>query len=246
MLNKSEAKYIQSLSQKKFRLQAGCYVIEGPKLVGEALEAENLPIEKIYATRDWISSQPSGMRNLTITEVSETELERISQLKTPHQVLAVLNLPQQDILPTEGSLTLVLDGVQDPGNLGTIIRMADWFGLRQIVCSQDTADAWASKVVQASMGSIFRVSVHYTKLSTWLAAQELPVYGAALQGRPLGSFEPVREGILIIGNESKGIRENLLPLLSERITIERFGQAESLNAAVATAIVLYRLTGAAT
>lgn len=237
MLSKKVVKDIQSLGLKKYREETGLFVAEGPKIVGELLRIIPAQIEAVYATTSW-KTLNSEVKN-TI-EVSEAELEKISQLKAPNQVVAVVK--QFPVLPIDASLfTLYLDTLQDPGNFGTIVRIADWFGVKQIVCSAGCADLYNPKVVQATMASIARVNVFYDEKEDWLKQQEVPIYAAALNAKTLSSFAKIERGILIIGNESKGIRNEFLDLASERITIPRRGEAESLNAAVATGILLSHL-----
>ncbi|THU38071.1 RNA methyltransferase [Niastella caeni] len=242
MLIKSQVKYIQSLSHKKLRDSEGVFVAEGPKLINELLSAR-LPLQQLYAVKEWIDGQDKNIAT-TVTEVSASELERISLLQTPNQVLGIFKKPAFTASkPERNTLSLMLDTIQDPGNMGTIIRCADWFGISQVFCSADCADAYNPKVVQASMGSIARVQVQYGSLTGWLKqAPGLPTYAAVLNGTDLRSLPPVKEGIIIIGNESKGISEDLLALSSNRITIPRLGKAESLNAAVATGIILSHIT----
>jgi TrmH family RNA methyltransferase len=238
MLIKSQVKYIQSLSHKKLRDSEEVFVAEGPKLINELLSA-NLPVQQLYAVKEWIDGQQQPIA-AAVTEVSQSELERISLLQTPNLVLGIFKKPAFAALsPERNTLSLMLDTIQDPGNMGTIIRCADWFGISQIFCSTDCADAYNPKVVQASMGSIARVRITYGNLAKWVTdAPGLPTYAAVLKGTDLRSLQPVKEGILIIGNESKGISDALLALCSNKITIPRHGQAESLNAAVATGIIL--------
>ncbi|MEE6185867.1 TrmH family RNA methyltransferase [Niabella digestorum] len=244
MLTKSEAKYIQTLSQKKQRDAESLFVVEGPKIVSEAFAAQNIRIRKIYATEEWLLQNKTAISGREFQLVTDIELKKISQLTTPNQVLALIEKPfHQKFEFKKDHLALVLDGIQDPGNMGTIIRTADWFGIRQIICSTDCADAYGSKVVQATMGSIFRIELLYTDLAAWLQQPSgVKIYGASLNGKPLQTFETLHQGLLVIGNESRGIRENVLPLLHEKITIPKIGAAESLNAAVATGIILSHLT----
>ncbi|MFV0605981.1 MAG: TrmH family RNA methyltransferase [Niabella sp.] len=239
MISKAEVKYIQSLYQKKFRQQENLFIAEGPKIIEEALNNPVARIKKIFATQDWIDVKDNQSHQINVTAVSDADLKRISQLKTPNQVLALVEIPKNTMVLNKKVLSLVLDGIQDPGNMGTIIRIADWFGITQIICSDDCADVYNHKVVQASMGSIFRAEIFYTDLSAWIPLQkESIIYGAMLEGIPLKSYGCISNGLLVIGNESKGIRAPIVPYLSQKITIERFGQAESLNAAVATGIIL--------
>lgn len=238
MLIKSQVKYIQSLSHKKLRDSEGVFVAEGPKLINELLSAR-LPLQQLYAVKEWIAERGKSL-NAEVTEISQSELERISLLQTPNQVLGIFKKPDYSAnTPLRNNISLMLDTVQDPGNLGTIIRCADWFGIKQIFCSTDCADAWNPKVVQATMGSIARVQVAYGALTQWLDKEPgLPTYAAVLDGTDLRKLSPVKEGIIIIGNESKGISDAILARCSNRITIPRYGEAESLNAAVATGIIL--------
>lgn len=238
MLIKSQVKYIQSLSHKKLRDSEGVFVAEGPKLINELLSAR-LPLQELFAVKEWIEGQAQPLPT-TVTEISQGELERISQLQTPNQVLGIFKKPDFSAnKPLRNTVSLMLDTIQDPGNLGTIIRCADWFGISQVYCSVDCADAWNIKVVQATMGSIARVQVAYGSLEQWLEqVPGLPTYAAVLEGTDLRKQPPIKEGIIIIGNESKGISDAILARCSNRITIPRHGQAESLNAAVATGIIL--------
>jgi RNA methyltransferase, TrmH family len=240
MLSKVRIKYIQSLGQKKDRDAEDVFIAEGPKIVEEFLSSANVEIQHLYATGRWIEKNRKRIESVELTEVEPSELERISQLKTPNEVLAVVSkfkLPAT--IDLKSRVTLALDTIQDPGNMGTIIRIADWFGVKNIICSNDCADSYSSKVVQSTMGSIARVNIIYTELESWLKKDtDVKKYAAALSGRPLRSFGKIEEGILIVGNESKGIHENILAMADEKITIQRIGKAESLNAAVSTGIIL--------
>lgn len=199
--------------------------------------------QQLFGLKEWIERQAPGIQK-SVTEISESELERISLLQTPNQVLGIFKKPVFAAnRPLRNTLSLMLDTIQDPGNLGTIIRCADWFGISQIICSTDCADAFNPKVVQSSMGSIARVQVLYEPLPEFLAKQPgIPTYAAVLDGTSLRDLPPVKEGIIIIGNESKGISDGVLSLSRHRITIPRKGSAESLNAAVATGIILSHIT----
>ena len=239
MLSKNELKYIQSLCQKKQRQEERLFLVEGAKLVEELLQT-GLNVRKIYALPVWAEKH----RHLPqLTTITEEELEKISNLQTPNQVLAVVEQPvlaAEPILPHQ--LTLVLDTIQDPGNLGTIIRIADWFGIYQIVASMDTVELYNPKVIQSTMGSYARVKVWYRPLADFLSTVRLPIYGALLNGQNMYEVAPLKEGILLIGNESKGIHPDLFPFVSHPITIPRIGGAESLNAAVAAGIIVSHLT----
>ncbi|HVF97819.1 MAG TPA: RNA methyltransferase [Flavisolibacter sp.] len=234
MLSKKVLKDIQSLALKKRREETSLFVAEGPKIVAELLQVAPHLVEAIYATESWILTNAT---NLDVTEISEVELEKISQLKTPNQVLAIVRQFEISV-PAAAEFTLYLDVIQDPGNFGTIIRIADWFGIKQVVCSRGCADLYNSKVVQSTMASIARVAVFYDDDETWLRVQNEVIYAAALDGKPLPVFPKTEKGILIIGNESAGIRKEFLTLASQKVTIPRRGEAESLNAAVATGIIL--------
>jgi len=239
MLSKNELKYIQSLCQKKQRQQERLFIVEGTKLVEELLPAQ-YRVRRIYALPVW-AEKHGTLNNLTI--ITEEELEKISNLQSPNQVLAVVEQPDLGGKPVlENQITLVLDNIQDPGNLGTIIRIADWFGIHQIVASMDTAELYNPKVIQSTMGSFARVQVWYQSLPQLLQTVTVPVYGALLNGKDMYQEAPLKEGILVIGNESKGICEELLPFISHPIAIPRIGGAESLNAAVATGIIVSHLT----
>ena len=237
MLSKNVIKYIQTLGLKKNRDQTGLFVAEGPKVVMELIEAVPQKIQKLYAVESWAKKLTKPW---PLEIVTEEELARISFLKTANTVLAVVN--QFDVAPpTPGIRALYLDTLQDPGNLGTILRIADWFGIKQVVCSAGCAELYNSKVVQASMASIARVKVWYDEQENWLAQQTIPIYAATLQGEALHTSPKMKNGILLIGNESKGIRQEFIAMATHKITIEKRGEAESLNAAVATGIILSHL-----
>jgi TrmH family RNA methyltransferase len=235
VISKNDVKYIQSLYQKKNRDSEGLFIAEGPKLVNELLQA-GFVVKKIYAHAEW--AEVNGhLGNVTI--VLPEQLEKLSALQTPNQVLAVA---EKNTMPGEpqlkGAFSLVLDGIQDPGNMGTILRIADWFGITQVIASTDTADVYNPKVVQATMGSITRVNVWYKQLQPWLQTAGVPVYAALLDGLDVCTVGKVSEGVLIIGNEGRGIRPDILPFIQKPVTIKGRGGAESLNAAVATGIIL--------
>jgi RNA methyltransferase, TrmH family len=243
MLSKSIIKYIQSLQHKKFRTVEKLFVAEGPKLVGELLQGKKFRCRNVYAVASW---KPEFVLpdNCLVERIADFELEKISSLSTPNQVLALFEIPEQTpVTDLNKKFTLVLDDVQDPGNLGTIIRIADWFGVEHIICSLQTADQYNAKVVQSTMASLQNVQLFYTDLPTWLAGtSDVPIYAASLGGEPLQQFSNAGEGIIIIGNESKGISPELLKMATTKINIGRIGQAESLNAAVATGIIMYEFT----
>jgi RNA methyltransferase, TrmH family len=245
MLSKTLAKYIQSLHHKKHRDAENAFIAEGEKLVPELLQQKNSRCKMVLATATWIEQNNQLLQQWHSGEVvtlQDFEPQKISALSTAPQVLAVFHQYAIQPVHTAGKITLVLDDIQDPGNLGTIIRTADWFGVRNIVCSPHTADRYNPKVVQGTMGSIARVNVLYTPLPEWLKQQQVPVYATALQGRDIRKIGVLSEGIVIIGNESKGVSPVLLEMANEKITIPKLGHAESLNAAVAAGVLLYELT----
>jgi len=243
MLSKSQVKYIQSLGHKKSRDEERMFIAEGPKIVEDFLWNGSVGIKQIYAVKNWLDGNNKNTGDIDLIEITEQELERLSLLKTPNQVLALVEkfeLPNENDL--KNKLSIVLDTIQDPGNLGTIIRIADWFGVKDIICSNDCADMYNSKVVQATMGSIARVNVFYKELLPWLKEQDsIKIYATALNGNAINDFGKIREGIIVIGNESKGINDSILEIADEKISIPRIGDAESLNAAVATGIILSHL-----
>ena len=235
MISKNQLKYIRQLEQKKYRRREGVFVAEGTKVVGDLLQRYRP--EAVFATADW--QAPAG---ITPQLVTDDELRRISFLQHPQQVLALFPLPvncQPSTVNTE--LSLALDGVQDPGNLGTIIRIADWFGISTIICSEDTVDAWNPKVVQATMGSIARVNIIYLNLPDFLDTlpADFPVYGTFLDGDNIYTQELTPNGLIIMGNEGNGISKAVRSKVNRRLLIPDFHQgptADSLNVAIATAI----------
>ena len=239
MLVKSQVKYIQSLSQKKLRDEDGVFVAEGPKIINELLNAGNVQPVELFAVKEWLDEKPAGI-TAAITEVTVPELERLSFLQTPHQVIGVFKKPTfPPGIGIRNKISLMLDTIQDPGNMGTLVRCADWFGIGLVIGNTSCADIFNPKVVQATMGSISRVQVVYTDLEQFLQQYpEVPVYGATLEGKPVNGLTLPAEGIILIGNESKGISAPLLEKCTHRITIPRRGKAESLNAAVAAGIIL--------
>ena len=238
MLSRSEVKYIQSLCQKKQRAQEGLFLAEGPKLARELLNSD-YQVEKLYATEEWLAENKVDVEATVVTEI---ELGKMSTLQTPNEVLLMCRQKTDLGEPVfKNKVSIVLDGLQDPGNLGTIIRIADWFGISQIIASEDTVEFYNPKVIQSTMGSFIRVKCWYRNLTEILSSINMPIYGALLKGQSINQISPLKEGILLIGNESKGIRETTLPFITKAVTIPRIGQAESLNAAVATGILLSHL-----
>ncbi len=246
MISKAKTKYIHALQLKKNRTAERKFVAEGPKVVGDLIGTASPTL--VVATETWLADHGQALdSNTEVCEVTEEELKKVSFQQHPQQVLAVFpmydaqdgNLTQ----PESNELALALDGVQDPGNLGTIIRIADWFGITKIYCSRETADAYNPKVVQATMGSIARVRLVYTDLVPMLRSVEgkMPVYGTLLDGEDLYDKPLTQGGIIVMGNEGNGISPEVRPLVTERLLIPSFPPnrptAESLNVAIATAVV---------
>lgn len=242
MASRSTIRFLRSLQQKKFRQEEQAFLVEGPKLVDELLRSD-FNIELIAATDAW--SAPSSLdQSIPIEWVSEKEMEQVSGMQTPNKVLAVATLPvyPHEVSTQQSGLSLLIDQLQDPGNLGTIIRIADWFGINRIICSPDTVDAFNPKVVQASMGSVFRMKVHYQSLTDTLirnaSGAKRPVYAALLSGNDIYSAELSDEAMIIMGNESRGVSPLLQPFITAAIRIPAAAAAgaESLNVSVATGI----------
>lgn len=241
MLSKTIVKYIQSLAFKKVRDEDNVFVAEGPKVVAELLSSKKNVCKNIYAAKKWINENENILKNISAEEVSEIDLQKISLLKTPNNVLGLFYKKDEKFLKIKNTITIMLDDIKDPGNMGTIIRTADWFGIKNIICSNDCVDCYNPKVVQSTMGSLARVNIIYSDLESFIKKNsDGKVYAAALQGKNIFSLDKIKEGIILIGNESKGISQSLL-MLSEIITIPKNGNAESLNAAVACGIVLSHL-----
>lgn len=244
MLSKNTINFIRSLKDKKTRQQEMLFTAEGTKSVLELCHASKISVKGVFATKDWLEEHAFEIsRNIELTEVSNKELDQISSLKTHQNVLMLAKIPSSNIDNTnfDDGLNLVIDTVQDPGNLGTIIRIADWYGIKNIVCSLACADAYNSKTIQASMASIARVNVLYTDLNDFLSKHQLPVYGAVMDGQNLKEVKLQKSAFLLIGNEGKGISPELKKYISHAITIAKVGEAESLNAAIATAIICDRM-----
>ena len=234
MITKNQIKYIRGLAQKKNRIKEESFVVEGEKSVAELLKS-SFQIIDLFATKQWIAKNNYAKAN----EVSVAELTRISNLKSANNILAVVKIPEEKQERSEGVI-LVLDDVNDPGNLGTIIRMCDWFGVQQIICSKNTVDIYNPKVVQSTMGSLFRVGVRYTDLSTYLAKVSTPVYGAFMLGENIKGIRGKKNAHLVMGNEANGISVEVEEYISKKVSIKNIGNnAESLNVAVATSILLH-------
>ncbi len=233
LVSKSQIKLITSLQQKKYRNNLGLFVAEGPKVINELLNS-NIKLHSLFSTKEHLFK----VEKLWV--ISENDLEKISFLKNANNSVAIFEIPKLKEI-TNKTLTIVLDAIRDPGNLGTIIRLCDWFGVQQLVCSLDTVDCYNPKVIQATMGSIARVNIVYAELSEFLNKSKLPVYGACMEGASIYNEELPENAIVVLGNEANGISEKIEAILTNKITIPQFGkqkETESLNVATASAIIL--------
>jgi TrmH family RNA methyltransferase len=231
VISKNQIKNITRLKQKKYRQQEGLFIAEGRKVIKEFLNS-TFKLVDLFTTETFDVDQE--------VIISENELKKISCLTTPNKALAVFKIPEDLNLQSDG-LILALDSVRDPGNLGTIIRLCDWFGVDQLVCSQETVDCYNPKVVQATMGSLTRVAIHYVDLEDYLQKADLPVFGAFMEGKDVYKSKMPKAGILILGNEANGISKAIEACVTDKISIPRFGAlqaTESLNVATAGAILL--------
>lgn len=250
MISKAKLKYVRSLAQKKHRLQEQVFVAEGPKIVNDIME--DIRPRMIIATSEWLKNNTYKFDSATdIIEVTDEELTKVSFLQHPQMVFAVFPLPEKEnetqlqeraFGMIERQLCLALDGIQDPGNLGTIIRIADWFGIEHIFCSHETVDAYSPKVIQATMGSINRVKIHYVNLSTLLAQlpSQYPVYETLLEGKNIYQQPLSEHGLIIMGNEGNGISQEIRSKINRKLFIPNFPEGrkttDSLNVAIATAV----------
>jgi len=235
MVSKNQIKLISSLHQKKQRIAHQLFIAEGIKGVQELLDA-SFELEHLYTTQNDFETVSNSLKTL----VSEADLKKISALATPNTCLALFKMPKEKQITTSG-LIVALDAVRDPGNLGTILRLCDWFGIHQLICSKETVDIYNPKVVQATMGSIARVNVSYVDLNDFIRTTSLPVFGTFMNGNNIYKASLPQEGVIVMGNEANGISTELDEIIKNRLTIPRFGtiqKTESLNVATATAIVL--------
>lgn len=235
MVSKNQLKLITSLQQKKYRRQHKLFIAEGIKVVQELLNS-NIRLYHLFTTENVFENAPADKTTL----ITNAELQKISTLTTPNTCLALFEIPEDKPVPDSG-LILALDDIRDPGNLGTLIRLCDWFGIENMICSQECADVYNPKVVQATMGSLSRVNIIYTDLEVYLAHTKLPVYGTFMEGENIYTQPLQHEGIIIMGNEANGISQAVENRVTQKISIPRFGslqKTESLNVATAAAIVL--------
>jgi len=245
MLSKAQNKYIRSLRQQKFRQEYSCFIAEGEKIAREWLESD-ARIQIIVAIEDWITGADSLLQKhpeASICSVAEHELEALSGLQTPNKVLLAVHMPEKADEKQIDEWCIALDNIQDPGNMGTIIRIADWFGIKYIVCSEGTVDVYNPKVVQAAMGSHLRVNIIETKLEEFLNEVKMPVLVSAPEGEDIFKMPKQAKGVLVIGNESKGVSAGVAGVAGHIISIPRRGGAESLNAAVSAGILCAVLIG---
>lgn len=234
MLSKNQIKLIKSLSLKKNRQQNGLFIVEGVKGISEFLKS-NFVLKNLFTTKPVFEANKDF-----VFEITEAELKKITSLKNPNTALAIFEIPEQ-IVSQEDGLIVVLDDVRDPGNLGTIIRLCDWYGVKKIVCSFNTVDCYNAKVVQATMGSLTRVNIQYLDLNTYLESAKVSIFGTLLEGENIYTADLPQQGIIVLGNEANGISENIKAKVKRKVTIPQFGSikaTESLNVANATAIVL--------
>lgn len=239
MLSKTQSKYIRSLALLKFRKENQCFIAEGEKIALEWLHAKG-KIRMILATAEWLETQQQQIKahpEAQVIAVTEAELKSVSGLQTPNKVLLVVEQPPAPDPATINDWCIALDGIRDPGNMGTILRIADWFGISHVVCSPDCTDPYSPKVVQAAMGAQLRVNICDIPLADFISNSPLPAIAATLGGQDVYAVKPLDKGILIIGNEAKGISEEVLQAAQYKVTIPRRGGAESLNAGVSAGIL---------
>ena len=234
-LSKNTLKLITSLSQKKYRSKHGLFIAEGVKVVNELLNS-SFTVKELYTTDTTLFID----ENFPITEISDIELKKISNLKNPNKVLGLFKIPTS-VNNSSNNFTLALDDINDPGNLGTIIRLCDWFGITELVCSKNTVDCYNPKVVQSTMGSLTRVNIRYTELTEYLSNNTLPIFTADMDGENVYKTQLPENAVLVMGNEANGISDAVESIVKNKLSIPRFGklqETESLNVATATAILL--------
>ena len=236
MISKATIKFIKSLQIKKYRKHEQCFTVEGAKSVLELLASDFEPV-MVLGTKEFLNHLPSGFSG-NVQEATPQELEMAGEFQSNESALAVARMKEnKPFMVTENEFALAVDDIRDPGNLGTIIRTADWYGIKKIIASQETADFYNSKVITATMGSFTRTEIFYTNLDEYLAGFQGNVMGAFLNGHNVHQFAFGNGGILVIGNEARGISQAIEARVTHKITIPRYGQAESLNASIATAII---------
>lgn len=240
MITKNQIKLIRSLREKKNRVETGLFIVEGEKSVLELLNSDFI-IDFLLVTKEFFTKNKTALEKkvINVEIIEQTELEKLGSFETNDSALAVVK-QKENIEPEfeDNGLTLVLDEIKDPGNLGTIIRISDWYGIRNIIASQETVDFYNPKVIAASKGSFLRINMFYTDLKSYLAKQKTQIFGTFLDGKNIYEMKLPKNGIIVMGNESNGISKEMKKFVTEKITIPAYGKAESLNVAIATAIVL--------
>ena len=243
MITKNQIKYINSLQQKKFRVENQSFIVEGAKSVLELLKSDFI-IEMLFVTEAFFEEHQNFLANLPIqVEITtQTDLEKAGSFSSNNAALAVVKTKEnEELLVKDNEFALILDDIRDPGNLGTIIRVADWYGIHKLICSDSTVDFYNPKVISATMGSFTRTNLYYTDLEEFIKNQSVNIYGTLLNGNNIHETKFSNSGYIVIGNEANGISESIEKLITHKITIPRFGEAESLNAGIATAVVLDNL-----
>ena len=243
MLSKFQVKFVKSLHQKKARNSTHQFIVEGEKNINELLNSE-LTVNFIFALPEWLHNNRAKIKKpIEIIEVNEKELLQISTQVTPNKALAVVEMPKYTLSHFDTDTVIGIENIQDPGNLGTIIRIADWYGIKNIVCSEETVDVYNPKVVNSTMGSFCRVKVHYTDLKSYIRLSQKLVYGMVLDGFSIYATLFDANSMILVGNESQGLSDAIMSSVTHPITIPRIGQAESLNVSVATAIACDNFLG---
>ncbi len=240
MITRNQIKYINSLQQKKFRLEHQSFVVEGAKSVVELLKSD-FEIELLFVTKLFFEENESLLKNLLVQPelVYANELEKVGSFTSNNAALGVVKTKENvELLVKDKEFALILDDIRDPGNLGTIIRIADWYGITKIICSTSTVDIYNPKVINSTMGSFTRISLYYTDLEMFIKNKKVNIYGTLLDGENIHQTKFAESGYIVIGNEANGISEEITKLITHKITIPKFGGAESLNAGIATAVVL--------
>ncbi len=243
MITKNQIKYINSLQQKKFRSEHQSFIVEGAKSVLELLKSD-FELELLFVTQEFFNNYEEILQKLPIQVelVNQQELEKVGSYSSNNAALAVAKTKEnEELLVGENEYALILDDIRDPGNLGTIIRVGDWYGIHKIICSHSTVDFYNPKVIAATMGSFTRTKLYYTDLEEFINKQSTPIYGTLLNGNNIHQTKFAKSGYIVIGNEANGISDGIEKLVTDKITIPSFGGAESLNAGIATAVVLDNL-----
>lgn len=242
MISKNQIKFIQSLKIKKYRIQHNYFIAEGPKLAQDIIHS-SLKVVQLFALESWLKNNANLLeeRKINFESISEKELDRVSFLRSPNKVLVQVEIPEQKNYENHSGYALLLDNINDPGNLGTIIRIADWFGIEDIILSEGCADPYNPKTIQSTMGSIARIQLYKEDLASVITSSDMPVYAADLSGDDIAKTTFAENAMLIIGSESHGINADIIGLATKKIKIMGNGSAESLNAAIATGIICHQI-----